>query len=102
MLSIRVRAAACASVGVPASLDTLKELSDIIGKFEAALHVLEDRNAALAWAPGEEGLLASAREAQHTVIPAMEELRRWADKLETRVADDLWPLPSYLEMLFMK
>ena len=34
--------------------------------------------------------------------PGMEELRRWADKLETRVADNLWPLPSYLEMLFMK
>ena len=33
---------------------------------------------------------------------AMEELRHWADRLETMVADDLWPLPSYQEMLFMK
>ena len=95
-------AASCASLGIPANLDTLKELSDIIAKFEDALHVLESRNASLAWAPGEEGLLTSAREALTTVIPAMEELRRWADKLETRVADNLWPLPSYLEMLFMK
>ena len=92
----------CTSLGIPANLDTLKELSDIIAKFEDALHVLESRNAALAWAPGEEGLLTSAREALTTVIPAMEDLRRWADKLETRVADNLWPLPSYLEMLFMK
>ncbi len=95
-------AASCTALGIPASLDTLKELSDIIAKFEDALHVLEGRNARHAWAPGEEGLLASAREAQTAIIPAMEELRRWADKLETRVADDLWPLPSYLEMLFMK
>jgi glutamine synthetase len=95
-------AASCASLGIPANLDTLKELSDIIAKFEAALHVLEGRNASLAWAPGEDGLQDSAREALTTVIPAMEELRRWADKLETRVANDLWPLPSYLEMLFMK
>ena len=25
-----------------------------------------------------------------------------ADKLETMVADDLWPLPTYREMLFIK
>jgi glutamine synthetase len=24
------------------------------------------------------------------------------DKLETTVADDLWPLPTYQEMLFIK
>ena len=32
----------------------------------------------------------------------MRELRKWADALEEVVADDLWPLPSYQEMLFMK
>ena len=36
------------------------------------------------------------------VLPAMLELRKAADKLETMVADDLWPLPTYREMLFIK
>ena len=35
-----------------------------------------------------------------TVIPAMEALREAADGLEVLVAKDLWPLPSYGDMLF--
>lgn len=45
------------------------------------------------------------RDAQHyrdQVIPAMENLRQVADQIEEIVADDLWPLPSYREMLFIK
>jgi glutamine synthetase len=36
------------------------------------------------------------------VIPAMADAREAADKLEGIVADDLWPLPKYSEMLFIK
>ena len=36
------------------------------------------------------------------VVPAMTAVREAADKLETLVADDLWPLPTYQEMLFIK
>lgn len=32
----------------------------------------------------------------------MDEVRQHADLLETEVADDLWPLPKYREMLFIK
>ena len=34
------------------------------------------------------------------VIPAQNALRAVADELETLVADDLWPLPKYRELLF--
>jgi glutamine synthetase len=37
-----------------------------------------------------------------TVVPAMEDVRDVADRLEKVVADDLWPLPKYSEMLFIK
>ena len=37
-----------------------------------------------------------------TVIPAMDDVRDVADRLEKVVADDLWPLPKYSEMLFIK
>jgi glutamine synthetase len=37
-----------------------------------------------------------------TVIPAMSAARDLADKLERVVADDLWPLPKYSEILFIK
>jgi glutamine synthetase len=36
------------------------------------------------------------------VIPAMEDVRDVADRLEGLIADDLWPLPKYSEMLFIK
>ncbi|WP_146433371.1 glutamine synthetase III [Blastopirellula retiformator] len=36
------------------------------------------------------------------VLPAMLVVREAADELEDYVADDLWPLPTYQEMLFIK
>jgi len=36
------------------------------------------------------------------VIPAMDDVREVADRLEGIVADRLWPLPKYSEMLFIK
>jgi glutamine synthetase len=35
-------------------------------------------------------------------MPAMGGVREVADHLERIVADDLWPLPKYSEMLFIK
>jgi len=43
---------------------------------------------------------AEARAFAETVIPAQDALRVAADELETLVADDLWPLPKYRELLF--
>ncbi|NDJ18357.1 glutamine synthetase III [Myxacorys almedinensis] len=37
-----------------------------------------------------------------TVRPLMDTVREYADALEGEVADDLWPLPTYQEMLFIK
>jgi glutamine synthetase len=36
------------------------------------------------------------------VLPAMLKVREFADALEAVVADDLWALPSYQEMLFIR
>ncbi len=62
-------------------------------------------------AVGLEGALADAhcgdmkKETRHlcdAVLPAMAQLRAAADALEGYVSDDLWPLPTYQEMLFIK
>jgi glutamine synthetase len=37
-----------------------------------------------------------------TVRPLMDDVRKYADGLEAEIADDLWPLPTYQEMLFIK
>lgn len=48
---------------------------------------------------------STAEHMQHcakVIRPLMDEVRVSVDALEAEVADDLWPLPTYEEMLFMK
>ena len=51
---------------------------------------------------GGSGLVEEAKHYCHQVLPGMNKVREFADKLEGYVADDLWPLPTYQEMLFIK
>jgi len=46
--------------------------------------------------------LAHAKHSHDAILPAMLAVRAAGDKLEVIVADDLWPLPTYQEMLFIK
>ncbi len=43
-----------------------------------------------------------ARHARDAILPAMAALREAGDRLEALVPHDLWPLPTYREMLFIK
>lgn len=86
------------AVGYKFDTDTLdkvtalvKELQDSMGKLDK---VLSNKKGATP--------LAEARYYLENVIPAMTAVRGPADKLEGIVADDLWPLPTYQEMLFIK
>jgi glutamine synthetase len=45
---------------------------------------------------------AHAKHYRDKVVPAMAALRETGDKLETLVPHDVWPLPTYREMLFLK
>ncbi|GLP74642.1 glutamine synthetase [Mycobacterium antarcticum] len=52
---------------------------------------------------GEHGGESAAEEAAHaqSLLPLMDAVRAAADTLEGVVADDLWPLPTYQEMLYI-
>ena len=45
--------------------------------------------------------MKEAEHAQEGLLPAMATVRAAADDLEAMVADDLWPLATYQEMLFI-
>ncbi len=75
------------------------ETSDLIAEFTEAIKKLEASN--LAENQPEE-LEAHAEFMRDSVIPAMDDVRGSADRLEKVVADDLWPLPKYSEILFIK
>ena len=68
-----------------------------IAELRSALATLSD---ALADDSAHEAL-AEAEHARDALLPAMLAVRAAADQLETLVADDLWPLPTYQEMLFI-
>jgi glutamine synthetase len=70
---------------------TLKELGASLADLEAANEYPDDL----------EGL-ELAEHARDRQIAAMGSVREAADRLEKVVADDLWPLPKYEEMLFIK
>jgi glutamine synthetase len=75
------------------------ETSDLIAEFTEAIKQLESANLAENQ-PHE--IEAHAEFMRDTVVPAMEAVRDAADRLEKVVADDLWPLPKYSEILFIK
>jgi glutamine synthetase len=74
------------------------ETEALVEEFVTAILALEKANAEH---PHTEGI-KHALYMRDKVIPAMDGVRAVADKLEGIVADDLWPLPKYSEMLFIK
>jgi glutamine synthetase len=75
-------------------------VGEMLEEFLLALRRLEDANDTDDALSGEPHRWAAY--IRDTVIPAMEALREVADRLEKVVADDLWPLPKYSEILFVK
>ena len=78
----------------------LLRLADAVEEHADEIAELESANAAENQ-PDEEAL-PWARYMRDTVIVAMAGVRGPADKLERIIADDLWPLPKYSEILFIK
>jgi glutamine synthetase len=75
-----------------------EEVEPLVSDLHAAILDLEKANDH----DGPEGGIKHAKYMRDRVIPAMDAVRAVADKLERIVADDLWPLPKYSEMLFIK
>ncbi|HXQ88730.1 MAG TPA: glutamine synthetase III, partial [Solirubrobacterales bacterium] len=73
------------------------EVRGLVDELIAGLGELEEANAD----PGLEGM-EMAIHARDKQLAAMASVREAADKLEGVVANDLWPLPKYEEMLFIK
>jgi glutamine synthetase len=79
--------------------ELVAEVEPVVKELHYALVKLEDANLA---DNQPDGAHKWAKYMRDTVIPAMEDVREVADRLEKIVADDLWPLPKYSEMLFIK
>jgi len=85
------------AVGVEADMAPLQAVSASVTDLRGALETL---SAALT-ADGGHSAYDEAAHARDSLLPAMAAVRSTADLLEGIVADDLWPLPTYQEMLFI-
>ena len=89
----------CASlkeIGYEFDTDTLDKVTDLV-------KALQDSTAELEQSKKDTGEgLEAAEHARDKVLPAMSKVREAADALEAVVADDLWSLPTYQEMLFIR
>ena len=93
-----VNATKAAGVDASAQLELLRTVTTGINQLQASLASLEV--ALHHHADGE--LIDHAKFARDKVLPAMSTVRTAADKLESLVSDDLWPIPTYREMLFIR
>jgi len=94
-----VTAVSAAGVAADTQKALLQRVCDGITKLESRVMTLEEAQAKAAATEGPEKQAASYRD---KVIPAMAAVRSAADELETVVDANLWPLPSYAEMLFIR
>jgi len=92
---------ACAkSLGIKCEMTVLDKVSNDLLCLEQCISELEElmpKNNDL-----KDDNLELAKYCCKTILPAMEKVRSEADKLEIIVADNLWALPSYQEILFGK
>ena len=85
-------------LGIDFNLDSAKKVA---GLADGMLEVTSKLESAL----GKEDFSSMEEHMQYfakTIRPLMDEVREYADALEGEVADNLWPLPKYQEMLFIK
>ena len=84
------------AAGIEPDTTLLETVSAPISELTGALTALKEAMAA-------HGGDSAAEEAAHaqSLLPLMDAVRAAADTLEGVVADDLWPLPTYQEMLYI-
>lgn len=85
-------------LGIELNKDNLKTVAELTNSMMAKVAQLGSALAKEDFANTEEHMKYCAK----TILPMMSEIRVDADALEAEVADDLWPLPTYQEMLFIK
>ena len=93
-LCANLKAAGASGTGASAMVDDVSSLAaDFKGKIDKLKSVTEQ-------AASVEDVLAQARAYSEGVVPAMGEVRAVADALEGIVPSDLWPIPTYEDLLF--
>jgi glutamine synthetase len=96
-IATAVGASEAADIDVSSLHDELEEFNDLISTLRARIGKLEKAN--------DVEVADEHKKSVHirdNVLTAMLSLREVVDELETRISHDLWPLPSYRDMLSIR
>ncbi len=85
------------AVGLDADTTMLKNLLDEMNGLQESVSLLEKN-----LTHHDDDLAAEAKHMGRVVVPSMTAVRTRVDALEAIIADDLWPLPTYQEMMFIR
>jgi glutamine synthetase len=80
------------AAGVAVSSATLEKVAGLVSQLEKDMAMLQSVHAAA----------HEVSDWTFKVLPAMSKVRTTVDELESLLPDDVWPLPTYQEMLFIK
>jgi len=87
------------AIGVDADHETINKVTDLVKKLQdsvAELEALKDSETSMVDVEKHSAFI------RDEVLPKMAEIRGYVDQLEGLIADDLWPLPTFQEMLYIK
>ena len=87
-----------AGVDAEATKSALEELTDLIGRFRDGIDALDKATSF----DHEEHESAAGAHVRDTVRPAMDDLRAVGEDLERIMPAELWPLPTYRELLAVR
>lgn len=79
-------------------MTTAATLNRLVDQLTDTLEVLAEQNQEL----GGDEVLSKAEHMRADIIPAVTDVRDVVDRLERIIPDDLWPVPTYRDMLFVK
>ncbi len=103
MLAETVAASAAAGTDSDVAREELDRYAEMVRELREKMEKLEHaQEHGSAGGHGSEDPWAHAKHIKQEVRPAMGELRTIVDELEGVTSADLWPLPTYREMLFIK
>ena len=80
------------AAGVATSTVTLEKVAVLVSQLESDLAALQ----------AAQGKTHEVGDWTFKVLPAMMKVRSTVDELESYLPDEIWPLPTYQEMLFIK
>ena len=83
-----------AGADCPDTVAELRETVDRVSRLRRAVSELEKAESSVP-----EGADKALRHARERIVPAIEAVRAEADALERSMPDDLWPLPTYADLI---